>query len=192
MTRLLRAGSAAIGAGTVVLVTGLLGGGCIVPPPEFDDPAVQGDYEDGDAEHRPGQPCLLCHTDNIQLSLLPAWEVAGTVYGRIDDPEEAGLQGVEVLITDDTGFEITALTNRAGNFIVAVDTGVNAPRVDDEGVLAIPRELEFPLSVKIRRGADEQEMTTKIWRNGGCAHCHGPEPGAESVGRVYLFDEVTP
>lgn len=175
----------------VPLFAALLFCGCITPPPEFDDPAVQGDYEDGDEEHRPGQPCLLCHSDYLKVPPLPSWEVAGTVYGLIDDLEDDGLEGVEVLVTDDTGLEISVLTNRTGNFMVEVNSGSSAPQTEDPGVLEIPRPLEFPLSVKIRRGSDEQEMKTKIWRNGSCAHCHGPEPGAESVGRVYLFDEAT-
>lgn len=168
--------------------------GCLVDPPQLDDPAIQGDYEDGDAEHRPGQPCLLCHggdyfpipAGGLELAL------AGTVYGAIDDPEDRGLEGVEVVITDALGLEVRAASNRTGNFFAVIDSGVSAPVQRNKGRVAVPRALEYPLSVLIRQGANEQRMQTKIWRAGSCAHCHGPLPGRASVGRVYLFDGVVP
>lgn len=163
---------------------------CLATPPEQEEPAVQGDYEDGDEEHRPGQPCLLCHGETIFVPPPgPDFETAGTVYGGDSDPEDSGIEGVDVIITDAMGREIVAVTNRAGNFMVEVSSDVNEPTQRDKGRLLIPWELEFPLSVRIRMGEIEQEMETKIWREGSCAHCHGPEPGADSVGRVYLYDE---
>jgi hypothetical protein len=168
--------------------------GCLVDPPQLDDPAVQGEYEDGDAEHRPGQPCLLCHGDGhfpippgeIELAL------GGTVYSYIDDAEDMGLEGVEVVITDAAGLEISASSNRAGNFMLVVNGDVSTPTPRKKGRVDVPRALVYPLGVLIRQGANERRMETKIWRTGSCAHCHGAQPGRDSVGRVYLFDQDVP
>lgn len=165
--------------------------GCIGTSPQEQDPRVQGDYDDGDPEHRPGQPCLLCHGPG-HLGPLPGetrLEIAGTVFAAIDDGEDDGLSAVVVTITDDTGFEFAARTNSAGNFMFDVDTTRSDIRERDDGQVTLPQAPVYPLSVKIRRGDDEQEMKTKIWREGSCAHCHGESPSATSVGRVYLLDD---
>lgn len=156
-----------------LLLIAPLAAACLAETPQEAEPAVQGDYEDGNEEHRPGQPCLLCHSSDGHLLIPPGretFEVAGTVYGTIDADEDDGLNNVEIIFTDARGDQFTASSNRAGNFY-------------------IEEKLVYPLEVTIRRGDDEQRMKTKIWRNGSCAHCHGPTPGADSVGRVYLFSE---
>lgn len=164
---------------------------CIVDAPELDDASLQGDYDDGDAEHRPGQACLLCHgAGHIprppgEVKLL----VGGTVYNGIADAEDTGLEGVEVELTDALGTVVTAVTNRTGNFMVSEESGATPGEVLEPGWIGVPQALEFPLRVVIRRGTDEQEMQTNIWRAGSCAHCHGAEPGVASVGRVYLVDD---
>ncbi len=163
---------------------------CLADSPQELEPAVQGDYDDGDEEHRPGQPCLLCHSAEGHFPVPPGektFEIGGTIYGQREADENDGLRDVEVLFTDARGDQFTALSNRAGNFLVEVDGSLSAPRQKSKGVLKIPRKPLFPLEVSIRRGDDEQRMKTKIWRNGSCAHCHGPKVGAESVGRVFLF-----
>lgn len=80
----------------------LVAAGCLVPPAQYDDPAVQGEYDDGHVEHRPGQPCLLCHGPG-HVPRPPGevrFEVAGTVFAGLSDDEEQGLAGVEVVLTD--------------------------------------------------------------------------------------------
>lgn len=165
--------------------------GCLSDPPQLSDPAVQGIYDDGDPEHRPGQPCLICHGPG-HFPRPPGeveFQVGGTVYGGIADLEDEGLSGVEVELTDADGFVVTAVTNRTGNFLVSVDGDVAAGTQLEPGWFAVPSALQFPLRAVIRRDGDEQEMRTNIWRSGSCAHCHGPGPGVDSVGRVYLYDE---
>lgn len=164
---------------------------CLATTPQEEEPAVQGDYEDGDEEHRPGQPCLLCHSSEGHFPRAPGektFEIGGTVYGFIDDAEDQGIEGVEIYFTDATGYQFTARSNRVGNFLVEVDGSLSEPVQGRKGVLKIPRKPRYPLEVTVVRGDEHQRMKTKIWRNGSCAHCHGPEPGADSVGRVYLFD----
>ena len=179
----------------ILLLVALGGSACLVESPQERAPAVQGDYEDGDEEHRPGQPCLLCHGED-HVPRPPGevrFQVAGTIYGAIDDPEDVGLEGVEVVVVDRDGVEVTAISNRVGNFMIQVDSAVDVPTLAPRGRLRIPRPLQFPLTTHIRRDDDDREMQTKIWRDGSCAHCHGPAPSATSVGRVYLLSgQVTP
>jgi hypothetical protein len=177
---------------TIVVTAVALVVSCIGTSPQERDPAVQGNYDDGDEEHRPGQPCLLCHGEGHVLgppggALLA---LAGTVYGAIDDPETAGLDNVTVKVTDATGLELSVQTNRAGNFMFSV--GTTEIRDRGRGQLDIPRALTYPLGVTITRGTDTQTMKTKVWREGSCAHCHQATPGTDSVGRVYLLDPVIP
>lgn len=174
------------------LVCGFFLVGCLVDSPQEREPSVQGNYEDGDEEHRPGQPCLLCHSSEGHFPQAPGektFEIGGTVYGIIDADEDDGLRDVEILFTDARGDEFSALSNEAGNFLVQVNSSLSEPSRRSKGVLEVPRTPVFPLEVVIRRGTDEQRMKTKIWRNGSCAHCHGPKPSIDSVGRVYLFSE---
>jgi mono/diheme cytochrome c family protein len=164
---------------------------CLAESPQEAEPAVQGDYEDGDEEHRPGQPCLLCHSSDGHFPAAPGektFEIGGTVYGSVEADEDDGLEDVEVIFRDARGDEFAALSNRAGNFLVEVNSSLSAPRRRSKGVLQVPRKPLYPLEVRIRRGENEQRMKTKIWRNGSCAHCHGPKAGADSVGRIDLFN----
>lgn len=173
-------------------VAALVATGCLGTTPQEQEPAVQGDYDDGDEEHRPGQPCLLCHGLG-HLREAPGGDifaVAGTVYSFVDDDEDSGLEGVDVTVTDFEGDTFVATSNPTGNFMFDVDTGLSAPRVRDEGRTTMHKEPVYPLEVSIERGPDLQEMKTKIWRAGSCAHCHGPSPDASSVGRVFLFERV--
>ncbi len=177
-------------AGTLAASIGMMA--CIGTSPQEQDPAVQGDYDDGDEEHRPGQPCLLCHGPG-HIGSLPGnrrLEIAGTVFGFVDDNENAGVEGVTVTVTDATGFEFSAITNRTGNFMFEVDSGRSDVSGSDDGQVDLPREPTYPLSVSIEADGEVQTMKTKIWRNGSCAHCHGTSPSATSVGRVFLFEDT--
>ncbi len=179
----------------IVLTTLYLGvflSGCLAESPQEREPSVQGDYEDGNEQHRPGQPCLLCHSADGHFPKAPGGKtfvLGGTIYATVDANENDGLRDVEVVFTDARGDEFTALTNRSGNFLVEVDSGLDQPRQKSKGVLKVPRNPLFPLEVIVRRDGIENKMHTKIWRNGSCAHCHGPSLARDSVGRVYLAEE---
>ncbi len=166
--------------------------GCLAESPQEREPSVQGDYEDGNAQHRPGQPCLLCHSTDDHFPKAPGektFVIGGTVYGTVDANENEGLRDVEVIFTDARGDAFTALTNRTGNFLIEVDSGLSEPEQRSKGILKVPRNPLFPLEVIVRRDGIENKMHTKIWRNGSCAHCHGPTLARDSVGRVYLAEE---
>lgn len=123
--------------------------------------------------HRPGQPCLLCH----------GFQLAGTVYRFEDD--RAGVGGANVHVTDGMGRSFTAVTNSSGNFFV---TRGGALAAHSDGELELPYELEYPLTVSIEHEAIERSMRSQIWREGACAHCHGPTASESSAGRIVLED----
>ncbi len=160
-------------------------GACLVDTAQEQEVAVQGDYEDGDEKHRPGQPCLLCHGPD-HFPQAPGEKIfllAGTVYGFVDDADKDGLKNVDVEITDATMRTVTVTTNGAGNFIVSE----GEPK-HKKGWLRISGTLEFPLQVAISRDGDERVMRTMIAQEGSCSRCHGPKPDIDSVGRIFLFE----
>lgn len=142
-------------------------GACIGTTPEERERAGLGPGDDGDAEHRPGQPCLVCHDELA---------IAGTVYLTADDPDDAGLEGARVVLVDADGAEEEAVTNRAGNFMI-------------ERRRWQPR---FPVSVAVIHDGEEKAMETLIWREGSCAGCHrSSRAGADFVEKVWAT-EATP
>lgn len=152
---------------------------CLGTSPEDAARDALGDYRgEGEPEHRPGQPCLTCHD----------FAIAGTVFLYADD--EVGVSGALVTITDDAGHQFTAPTNRTGNFIVTVKSGIDSPRMTRRGLLQIPWEPVFPLRVVVQRGDVVREMESWIWREGSCAGCHhGGQDEADSVAKIFLLEE---
>jgi hypothetical protein len=119
--------------------------------------------------HRPGQPCLVCHTGG--LTSPPAFSVAGTIYQTPSSP--IGLEGATVSLTDSTGSNfVTMASNVAGNFYV---------KPDDWNPV-------FPLSgvVVTSTTAGFAVMQSDIGRNGACASCHVNPAGPASPGQVCI------
>lgn len=160
--------------------------GCIWPSPKDKQrsdlgPAAGPGEDEGSPFHRPGQPCLVCHGSQFV--------VAGTVFHGSSDPATNGAAGVRVAITDADGRAFTpVLTNLTGNFMVRIEGGLAAPVDEGEGRLAIPFTPRFPLRVTVSDATMTivRPMRSLIEREGSCAGCHGPSPGASSAGRVYL------
>lgn len=163
--------------------------GCIGQSPEAAREANLGPEEPGVPQgpnHRPGQPCLTCHSEEHD----PGGEhflFAGTVYRRAGD--ERGLEGAEVVFADAEGRSFTARTNRVGTFFVRTGGG-SAPVQHSEGELRVPFQPKFPVRVKVRDGAVEQNMQGLIWREGSCAACHGGEASAASNGWIFVEGET--
>jgi hypothetical protein len=80
---------------------------------------------------QPGADCLHCHYASAPgldggLAQDRPWSIAGTVFSRptacaafVPDAGtgcSGGVQGVQVLLTDSNGQQLTLLTNSAGNF----------------------------------------------------------------------------
>lgn len=157
----------------------VLAAGCLGTTPEEELADQQGDdpTDDEGPTHRPGQRCLVCHESDFVI--------AGTVYRRAEDA--AGLSGAEVEITDDDGRVFTALTNRAGNFMMSVGDGGER----DEGWVRLPEAPTFPLRVTVRDAGEERTMRNVIHREGACAACHDRQgKGSASNGKVFV--EKTP
>ena len=118
--------------------------------------------------HRPGQPCVLCHSEagNAEPFLL-----AGTVY--IDADSLTPIEDVRVDFIDSFGRTFATTTNCAGSFIV--------------------RREEYPTGgpiwVSLRRDEVLREMETPIYRDGSCAGCHAEPLGPASAGHVFLIDD---
>jgi hypothetical protein len=116
--------------------------------------------------HRPGQPCVLCHGEAGPASSL--FSVAGTVYET--QGQMAPAVGADVTLVDDRGNKVVARTNGVGNFYMT--PSVYAPT--------------FPINVSILQGTSAAMMMGRIGRDGSCAACHTNPPGAISPGQVYV------
>ena len=161
---------------------------CIGTTPEERLRADQGNYDDGDEEHRPGQPCLVCHGADYNPG-GPVFVVAGTVFADPLDDDENGLEGAQVHITDAEGRTFTAETNTAGNFMVQVESGLSSPQQGRRGRLRIPYTPTFPLRAEVEFEGASQEMESRIWKDGSCASCHRGSTASEGgVEKIWVFE----
>lgn len=163
---------------------GLVLSGCGDPVPEEqiaalgpEDPAVP-----VGPEHRPGQPCVLCHAGKWPGDAKPALSLGGTVYlhNPVFQCEDEAIAvplmpaaGVEVHVRDSTGRQMILTTNAAGNFML--DSSNYKPK--------------FPLWTKLVYQGVTVPMDTKVFRDGSCASCHSKEYGPTSAGPVHLVED---
>ncbi|MDI1484415.1 hypothetical protein [Polyangium sp. y55x31] len=130
------------------------------------------------ALHRPGQPCLSCHSTYGEAA--PAFAIAGTVYKETAMGALAAAPNVKVEIFDSAGPSRFACTNAAGNFYIEKDKW---------------SDLTFPLKVR----AGQRSMNSIIGREGSCGACHklpsddrpGNGAGHDSAGVVLVDDGDT-
>lgn len=109
---------------------------------------------------KPGRACIACHS----ATGAPAFEIAGTVYPSLHEPNDCnGSQNVKVIIIDATGTPHNIATNEAGNFTRRA---------------SLPR----PYRAMVVRGTEVREMKTPQ-TDGDCNGCHS-EFGNKSPGRV--------
>jgi hypothetical protein len=128
--------------------------------------------------HRPGQPCLVCHSEHGPASHTP-FVLAGTVF-ETPAPESRLASRIQIHVRDSENqspgvFE----TNEVGNFFI---TQEDWP------------DMAFPVRVGIERDGKTKEMATSINREGSCNFCHKPAtnsryaiPGDEprtSIGQI--------
>jgi hypothetical protein len=118
--------------------------------------------------HRPGQPCVACHSEAGGAS---PFSLAGTVVTEFAAKKPVG--NVSVAIVDAARRTFTATTNCAGNFFI--------------------RESEYaptyPAWVTIRLGTLEREMSSPWYREGSCATCHVHPRSETSSGPVYIIED---
>lgn len=146
------------------------------PVPDSEIESLGPENGDPGPDHRPGQPCVICHSDNGPASDDP-FAVAGTIF---HDPKSAqGVSGVDVLFVDSNGSSpnYVVRTTASGNFFV---------RKSDW-------DPAFPLFVNIFNEADgtKRAMQSHIGREPSCASCHrdafNKAEALYSVGHVYLY-----
>jgi hypothetical protein len=117
-------------------------------------------------QHRPGQPCLLCHDGDIGDP--PEFSVAGTVF--LHATGSAAANGARVELQNADGSKYEAVANSSGNFYLS--PGEFTPR--------------FPLQVKVSYRGQSVTMHSTIGRDGACASCHIDPAGPDSPGQVYI------
>jgi hypothetical protein len=109
--------------------------------------------------HRPGQPCLTCHS--TYEGATPAMAIGGTVYKQDDTGALVPAPRVLVVITDTSGDSRRSCSNAAGNFFIEKDDW------DD---------VAYPLAVT----AGDRKMRSIIGRDGSCGSCHKPPAEGQS------------
>jgi hypothetical protein len=114
---------------------------------------------------RPGEDCLHCHGGSSggggEEEHATPWSLAGTVYGTANTASGAGIEGVDVQVTDANGFAFALHSNLVGNFYSA-------------------ETIAFPLKVCVSRNGSTTCMEGAA-SSGACNSCH--EPGGEP-GRI--------
>jgi hypothetical protein len=124
--------------------------------------------------HRPGQPCLVCHSD---------FAFAGTVY---QEDFVTPFEGATVNLLDTAGDQLQANTNSAGNFIIRKSdlpptfTYPVGTYADDAG------NAVFGITVVGSDPNNPAQMVTQIGREGSCNACHTPAASVSSPGPIYV------
>jgi hypothetical protein len=124
--------------------------------------------------HRPGQPCLLCHSD---------FSLAGTVY---NEDLMTPYPGATVQLTDAVGSQHESTTNEAGNFYIRTSEWMPVfpigSFVDEAGTSIFGVQVIGTINPM-----SPAQMITHIGRDGSCGSCHvGTSTTPQSPGRIYL------
>lgn len=130
-------------------------------------------------EHRPGQPCVLCHSDGGPASNYK-FAVAGTIF-ETSSPDSKGAEGVKVFFIDAASAMRNYDTNAAGNFFIPESEW---------------SDLTFPFKVGLLKDGKQIPMMSTVNREGSCNFCHRPNPGStyairgddprSSIGQVFV------
>lgn len=130
--------------------------------------------------HRPGQPCVLCHSAYGGAS--PEMAIGGTIFGQptLGDEQPIPVLGAKITLVDAFGIKNPkpVITNCMGNFWI--------PKEDwDPG---------FPLAVDIEcpSPGSKRLMSSRISRDGSCARCHDGPPSQGSPGWVVCGSSYPP
>lgn len=116
----------------------------------------------------PGQDCVACHK---KLGEGPAFQVAGTVFGKFDEVDLCeGKSGITIEITDKTGKVFTTTSNEAGNFFINASAAT----------------IAMPYTAKVKAGGKERAMLGPQ-SNGACNSCHTKTGGSTGApGRIVI------
>jgi hypothetical protein len=113
--------------------------------------------------HRPGQPCVLCHSAGGPASKAP-FAIAGTIFDT-NGAAANGAEGVQVLFIDADSSKRRADTNAAGNFYIKESEW---------------SDLAFPFKVGLlSKDGKQVPMNSTVNREGSCNFCHRPVAGSK-------------
>lgn len=137
--------------------------------------------------HRPGQPCVLCHSTYEGAS--PQMVIGGTVFS---DPGtfQRPVEDVDIVLYDAVGDVYTAKTNCIGNFYI--EKGDRVPQFPLAAEIRCPtysasgEKLVDAMNRPIRKVIS---MNSWLSRDGSCATCHSLNGRqVDSVGWLYCND----
>ncbi len=174
-----RAANAALGLVIAVATLGMLSG-CTDPyvgtQIEALGPEVEG-FEESEF-HRPGQPCLVCHSEGAGID--PLLSFAGTLFFRPGgDSAPFVVPDYTVEILDSKGLKFRAKSNRCGNFFIARKDFVPAFPVRASLLASAPGDANKLITNVV--------MTSRIGRDGSCARCHVTPANASSPGEIFVL-----
>jgi hypothetical protein len=122
--------------------------------------------------HRPGQPCLACHSSYGGAD--PEMSVGGTLFSQPTDGQQPFLvANFNVYIIDSEGNRVFLQANECGNFFKAKDEFDPA----------------FPLLAEVWDIAQTRplaQMSSRIGRDGSCGTCHKYPANWDSPGVVFI------
>ena len=122
--------------------------------------------DDGSDLMKPGQDCVACH-DQVDA---PAYDVAGTVYHEVDEPDDCnGADGVTIRIIDSDSRVIELTSNEAGNFFHEADGST----------------LVFPITATVVTRTGERPMAS-AQDTGSCNDCHTASGNRGAPGRIMI------
>jgi hypothetical protein len=120
--------------------------------------------------HRPGQPCLVCHTGDPGDP--SEWSIAGTVY--LTKTATTPAAGAAVSVTDANKTTKTYKTNAAGNFYEQADRF----------------KPKYPLqNISVTYNGTTKNMNSLVNGSGSCATCHVGDGNARKLPRIYVADQ---
>lgn len=126
--------------------------------------------------HRPGQPCLACHS---AYGGAPDFSLGGTLFSAAKPTETPTMLGGYTLrVYDSEGQSRDMLSNACGNFHIR--------RKDWDPAFPLRAELYQDNPAQPGKLIQLTIMSTRIAREGSCAGCHIGHPSPLSPGVVEV------
>jgi hypothetical protein len=126
--------------------------------------------------HRPGQPCVLCHSETGGAE--PVLSLGGTLFVEPSPTELYAVADFSVFVFDSEGQAAEMKSNACGNFFIEKKTF----------------NPVFPLRTEIRdsEGKTLNVMNSRIAREGSCNNCHVYPRSPFSPGVIRVFADPIP
>lgn len=172
-----------------IVCVAIASAGCIDP---YLDNLIDelGEEESGFAPseiHRPGQPCLACHSEYVGEE--PQMSFGGTIFAEPLGQDLILLEGFTVRLLDSEGQIVNIETNKCGNFYTTVE--------QFDPAYPVRAELWGPSTPNGDDLVQLRPMASRIAREGSCGGCHihpasGYSPGVAFVPSAFLAPDLTP